>query len=344
MFSSCLTMLFRLVFVFLFCVLKGNQAVVHWNYTQCDSVAEKCVSYRDCINARNLQYIKVCALRAICCPIPKRRHADTPSSRACLKYSKDNTFCPSHLFVSHSNESIRNELQYMAHIAQRNPNGTYKIGDCGGTLIHNKFVLTAAHCVNRERNIGTQEEEFVVRLGGHNATDGDIYEVARKIPHPDYDGDVMNDIALVELTSKVVFNDRIKPACLPTTSGDEHDSMTVSGWGRYSATTPNAQSPVLRKADLKLFHLSECGPEALEEMHICAGGDKQTSDSCQGDSGGPLAIWHPEWGSCLGQVFGIVSHGSLCHEPSPRTKYIRVFHYLRWIEDIVWNVTSENTD
>ncbi|XP_015036817.2 trypsin-3-like [Drosophila pseudoobscura] len=335
-------MLFKLVIwlILVVCVVERNPAEANEYYT-CDSLSEKCVLFHACIHAKHKGYFKICAINSICCRVPKKPKADTRSSRACLSYASNTTFCPRHLFISHSQESYRNELQYMAHIGLTNPRAWI----CGGTLIHSKFVLTAAHCVILERAVGTEEPGFLVRLGGHNSTDGAIYEVAEKIPHPDYkeeDG-TKNDIALLKLTKTVVFNDQVKPACLPTTSGQEHAKMTVSGWGLYSSYEPNKPAPQLRKADVTQFKYAECNEEneVLQEMKICAGGENDASDSCQGDSGGPLAIWHPEWGSCLGQVFGIVSEGSFCDTKSPRTIYTRVFYYLQWIEDIVWKTREE---
>ncbi|XP_017154773.1 kallikrein-15-like isoform X2 [Drosophila miranda] len=300
-------MLFKLVIwlILVVCVVERNPAEANEYYT-CDSLSEKCVLFHACIHAKHKGYFKICASNSICCRVPKQPKADTRSSRG-----------------------LTNPRAWI----------------CGGTLIHSKFVLTAAHCVILERAVGTEEPDFLVRLGGHNSTDGAIYEVAEKIPHPDYkeeDG-TKNDIALLKLTKTVVFNDQVKPACLPTTSGQEHAKMTVSGWGLYSSYEPNKSAPQLRKADVILFKYAECNEEneVLQEMKICAGGENDASDSCQGDSGGPLAIWHPEWGSCLGQVFGIVSEGSFCDTKSPRTIYTRVFYYLQWIEDIVWKTREE---
>lgn len=76
-------------------------------------------------------------------------------------------------------------------------------------------------------------------------------------------------------------------------------------------------------------------PYGVTTSMLCAGDpiSNWTKDSCQGDSGGPLQIIHPNK-SCLYQVMGITSFGHAC-ALTPGV-YIRVSHYLQWIEENVW--------
>ncbi|XP_017047727.1 trypsin-1-like [Drosophila ficusphila] len=177
--------------------------------------------------------------------------------------------------------------------------------------------------------------DFFVSLGARNKNDGRVYKIIRDINHPDYNVTTENnDIALLELNETIVFNEKIKPACLATSDVADHETLTVSGWG-YLKDSSKKLPDELQKAEVRVLDISGCS-KANKKMHICAGGVNNISDACHGDSGGPLAKWHPKWGSCLGQVFGIVSSGGVCGSEHPRTKYTNVFNYVEWIESIVW--------
>nr|CAD7573212.1 unnamed protein product [Timema californicum] len=97
-------------------------------------------------------------------------------------------------------------------------------------------------------------------------------------------------------------------------------------------------SPDLMEAPFE-FNSATCKDLYLKEIDkktmVCASGRKRTQNFCKGDSGGPLQIRT----NCISTVVGVVSHsmrqgGVLC--AGHAGKFTRVFHYLSWIEDIVW--------
>ncbi|XP_039492762.1 beta-fibrinogenase brevinase-like isoform X1 [Drosophila santomea] len=292
-----------------------------------------CLPYHRCLYAKKLKKVPYCADGSVCCRPPTRPTNNSPSSRACQDYSNDQSFCPPELLISHSNGTDRHERQYMAVIGKRSRGSATEKPEwiCGGTVIHERYVLTAAHCIL----LVDEDPDFFVGLGAYNKSESQVYPVVKAIHHRDYDElSLVNDIALLQLNETIVFNAKIKPACLATSPVEDHEALTVSGWG-YLDSVSQKQPDELRKADLQVLNISDCS-QASSDMHICAGGVNNISDVCNGDSGGPLAKWHPRWGGCLGQVIGIVSNGGLCDAQYPRTKFTNVYFYVEWIESIVW--------
>lgn len=112
---------------------------------------------------------------------------------------------------------------------------------CAGALISDRYVLTAAHCLNRE-------PPAIVRFGEHSIRSEDAGQVdvpvESTVVHPEYSASaVYNDIALIKLSEPVTFNRLVQPACLWT----EHElNMTVitAGFGLYDILGNN---PPLQK-------------------------------------------------------------------------------------------------
>ncbi|CAH1187739.1 unnamed protein product [Phyllotreta striolata] len=205
---------------------------------------------------------------------------------------------------------------------------------CGASIISEKFLLTAAHCVARSKPV--KARVGVTLLNDTNPVDIDIRTIRS---YENYDPmDKQGDIALVELASNINFNNRTKPACLYSENKDPL-GLIVTGWGKTSINSEDDRSVVLQKAKLVPVPRAQCnatyfktslGLKSIRDTQICAWGNR--SDACWGDSGGPLQIKEK---SGAYSIVGVVSYGSGCGGKIPGV-YTRISKYIDWIEDIVW--------
>ncbi|EDW95637.1 melanization protease 1 [Drosophila yakuba] len=253
-------------------------------------------------------------------------------------------------------ETGKREFPWMALIEYTKP-GNVKGHHCGGSLINNRYVLTAAHCVSA---IPSEWQLTGVRLGEWDARTNpdctvgknglrDCNEpyvdspVVERIPHPQYPGnsrDQLNDIALLRLRDEVQYSDFILPVCLPTLPSHRNNiflgrKVVVAGWGR---TEYNFTSNIKLKAELDPVPTSDCNQRyasqrrTVTSKQMCAGGVEGV-DSCRGDSGGPLLLEDFSNGYSNFYIAGVVSYGPTpCGLKGWPGVYTRVEAYLSWIE------------
>uniref|UniRef100_A0A3B3VGC0 Duodenase-1-like n=2 Tax=Poecilia latipinna TaxID=48699 RepID=A0A3B3VGC0_9TELE len=224
--------------------------------------------------------------------------------------------------IIHGERASQNSMQYM--VSLQNKTGHHV---CGGFLVSEDFVVTAAHCA--------KEVPVRVVLGTHKLSKKNMNPVNIEYfcKYPTYKNvGLGNDIMLLKLSGKAPLNNRVKTIPLPTSSNanlKDGQICSVAGWGKTGTNHFTVD-------DLRVVNVSILNPQLCREKWgagfpsnvICAGGYDTDKGFCQGDSGGPLV--------CNRVAVGVVSFNNRtnCDYPDLPNVYTDISKYLPWINYI----------
>jgi secreted trypsin-like serine protease len=203
---------------------------------------------------------------------------------------------------------------------------------CGGSVINERFILTAAHCTQ------TSPGSISIKAGSHRigarpANDNQIQHVAvrRIVNHPEYRRPTQfsNDVSILELATPLTLGSHVSPICIPAAD----NGNTVAGNGNTAFVTGHGTtrsggqiSEALMQVIVPFVSNEQCGQSygssAIDDTMVCLGNFNQGGkDSCQGDSGGPVVKANPDG---VFYQYGIVSWGRGCASARFPGVYARV--------------------
>lgn len=244
---------------------------------------------------------------------------------------------------------------------------------CGGSLITDRYVVTAAHCITDVSEMSCDSKPGhsgmmalnSVLLGEHNekteidceskgetcAPKPQYFKIVKAAYHGLYNQPTSrHDIAVLKLDKPAINSDFVFPICLPLQSVRPKIGawLEVAGWGMTNMTTLEV-SDTLQRLSIPLVENSECSETfkkddiEIADTQICAGG-LANKDSCGGDSGGPLMTVSDHNGSPRVFLMGVVSFGkAMCGSEDIPAVYTDVHKYAPWILSQISNDNKKKT-
>ncbi|CAO1358462.1 unnamed protein product [Diamesa serratosioi] len=276
----------------------------------------------------------------VCCPIESSKSNVLPMAPNCGTSIKDKIFG--------GTQTELNEFPWTALLGYKNGNKPIQFY-CGGSLINNRYVITAAHCLSESlTNVRLGEWDKSQEIDcdhslineKHCAPKPIDINISEMIIHENYrrvKTSLEDDIALLRLENQVTYNEYIMPVCMsPENKSFVWTFLTVVGFGRteYSGTKNN---DIKLKVQVQAVPNETCDQKfinsgvKLTSKQICAGG-KKGQDSCTGDSGGGLIHETVSNGVPCWFLAGIVSFGPVkCGTENVPGVYTKVDQYYNWV-------------
>ena len=223
---------------------------------------------------------------------------------------------------------------------QRSFGGSFS-HSCGGSILADSWVVTAAHCVD-----GSSLGSLRVIAGDHRRLREENIEqivgLSDIIIHPDYNPfTAENDIALLELATPLILSPALRTSTIalftPADSAAGLDApgtpATITGWG--ATFEGGGAASVIKIATVPLISDAEAraayGDDDVADSMLGAGLPEGGVDSCQGDSGGPLVLQTPSGP----KLAGLTSWGIGCARPGLPGIYTEVSYFNDFILSII---------
>ncbi|CAH0698609.1 unnamed protein product [Spodoptera exigua] len=215
----------------------------------------------------------------------------------------------------------------------------------GGSIISDKFILTAAHVNNYSQTKKLQFVALGVKRLSDPASSWQVHQVKRFIPHPEYKSSTRyHDIGLIETEKPISFNKNVLPACLHVAAVEDSTAIATT-WRDLENYSQFADT--IQTINLEKFTEQECNSaysshnlrlkEGIDyKTQMCYGSKTQAPEACKGLSGEPLLV-ERQFSTCIYTIIGITSFGSArCDKASLPDVFTRVAYYKPWIEEQVW--------
>ncbi|EAT47187.1 AAEL001674-PA [Aedes aegypti] len=197
---------------------------------------------------------------------------------------------------------------------------------CGGSVLSETWVVTAAHCLLDGKNPYPAQRIRVLAgvLEHKNQTGGQLLKAKKLYPHEAY-GNFFNDIGLVETDGRFVFGDSVQPIPLRRTPLPDGTEMVISGWGRTGYN--EALSDRLLFTTMRSIPMKQCTEEIGITYHgiICVVSTEAGDHGpCSGDSGGPAVVNN--------ELVGVANFARIGCGVNP-DGYANVTNFLNWLDN-----------
>ncbi|KXJ79766.1 hypothetical protein RP20_CCG028113 [Aedes albopictus] len=217
---------------------------------------------------------------------------------------------------------------------------------CGGTIVGERTIITAAHCVVGQGAAETMNQTMLTVQAGVFELEGNVnanvtsYNVTGITLHPEYDmKNLRNDVAVLKVSGPIEFNDRIQPACLwpaenASIRGIENIVGTAVGWG---IDNTEQFSNILKESTHRLVSVKRCRkylPGILDrynETILCA-----RTGVCSGSGGSGLYVRQDDQFYLRGIVaFGPATGRNKRCGIDTVTAFVNIAFYTEWINEMM---------
>ena len=233
------------------------------------------------------------------------------------------------------------------------------ISFCGGSILSENWILTAAHCCDKASGFNVVAGGVSLQLNEGIEQQTTVEEI---FIHENYTkNETNNDICMLRLASHLKFNENVASINLPTKDEkvNETTNLVMTGWGTTMGSPIHPDETKLRfpfidhmkKAKVPYMEFESCRDEYKDWIpcknfgicpvttDLCTGGYENNKIHCAGDTGGPLIDVDRKL------LIGVVSWGNKCAVERYPGVNVEISHFVEWIENLMkdWPTTHEAT-